>query len=381
MKYSKFILPIICFTSMIVNGQITVSNSTFPVVGDVLKTVTTASPSLPINVGNVNGPQTWFFDQLNQGTRITNQCKAPQTSPDFAGFPTANLLILDEGGQQQFYESTSTAITLLGLGGANDFLPVPVRVAYSQKPTFRRAPITFIQSSSSVGKFNVDLGTDIIPDSLLKQIPVPIDSIRIQFSSDESGVVDAYGTVKMQNKSTEVLREKIRSITDTKLFIKVSFVGWIDPTPLLGGGQIPGGVGGFLGADTTTIYNFYSATHKEILVSAEYNSDNSFRSATFADIGGIISSTKDQKIEKIEIDLSPNPTSNIVTLKAFNLVNDKYMMTVADMTGKILKIDFEQIEGNLTKDVDITDLPAGQYQIQLINKGRTRSYLGKVVKI
>jgi hypothetical protein len=382
MQKIKSILVIsFCFSIMASYGQITVSNSTLPKIGDVLKTVTTDAPSLPVNVGAVNGPQTWNFSQLNQGERITTCFKAPQSSTDFASFPNANLLITDDSGQDQFCLATAGSINLLGFGGDNGFLPVPIKVSFSQNPTIRRAPITFIQSANSVGKFNLDLGSDIIPDSLLSSLPISIDSLRIQFSSEESGIVDAFGTVKMQNKDTEVLREKIRSITDTKLFIKIPFIGWIDPTPLLGGGEIPGGLGGFLGADTSTVYRFYSATHKEILVEAEFNTDNTFRSVTFADIGGIISATTDPKIELFNLQSVPNPTTSVITLKANDLARDQYILSVSDMSGKILKISFDQLEGDFVKEIDLSNMSSGIYQVQLINKSRTRSYSTRIAKI
>jgi len=355
-------LNTICFLILTVtmgNSQITVTNTTFPAIGDTLKTRTTSNPSSTINVGTNNGPQTWNFNFLNSGGFVSEEIYvSPSLGTQSAAFPTSNLMILTEDGQEQYLRSTATKLEALGFAGENGFLPTNIAVKYTDRPVLRIAPLNFISTNNSTGKFNIDIGTDILPDSLLAGLPFTIDSIRIQFSGNTSGLVDGYGSLLIQNKTFDVLREKSTSTTKTTLFIK--FLGnWIDPTPFLGG-EIPGGFGDFLGSDTTIVYNFYTNTRKEVLVSAEYNTANEFQSVTFADVGGIISSSKDISIIHT-LNLYPNPASEFIIIQTKDWKDDMYFLTISDMSGRVVFFENAKLDANNTKQISTIGLSSGQY--------------------
>ncbi|MBC7884768.1 MAG: T9SS type A sorting domain-containing protein [Saprospiraceae bacterium] len=357
MKHFLLFISIV-FIVQVGYSQITVTNASFPVVGDTLKLLVTENTSSSLNMGNVGGPHVWDFSFLNSGTRLNEIYVNPAAGSEFATFPDANLLTVDDAGQELYIKVSSSKMEALGFGGTNPFLPTQLAVRYAERPLIRVAPITFISTNNSTGKFNIDIGTNIIPDSLLAGLPIKPDSIRIQFSNVTKGLVDSYGSLKLQNKTYEVLRVKSESISKTNLFIKI-FGTWIDPVPLLGG-NIPGGFGDFLGEDTTYIYNFYTNTKKEVLVSAEYDVENNFQSVTFADVGGIISSSEDISLDQHMV-IYPNPASDFIRLDTKDWKEGAYMLTITDITGKIVYFENVYLDNHVIKEIKTSGLISGQY--------------------
>jgi len=344
-----------------VSAQITVTNATFPKVGDTLKTAFIEEFSGTLNMGNVGGPQNWDFSALSSGTRQEEVFLNPAGGEFAAAFPDANLRI-DNGGQELYMKSSATKIEALGFGGDNPFFDGPLVIKYSKRPVYRAAPLTFISSSTNVSEFRIDLSSSIIPDTLLAGLPIRPDSIRIQFSDNATGLMDAFGSLKMQNKTFDVLREKVQSISETKLFIKI-FGAWIDPLPLIGG-NIPGGFGGFLGRDTSITYSFYTNTKKEVLVAANFNLDNEFQSAIVADLGGIISSSDEVLIDESVL-VFPNPAHDFLRIKCGKNITGQHLITICDLQGKYVHAEIAELIPDADKTIDVSALSPGSYLLSL----------------
>lgn len=375
-----FIIVAISFIANVSFSQITVTNTTFPKAGDKLKVVT-RGPSFPNppNVGIVGGPQIWNFSQLNSGNVEVTECLPASEGPDFASFPSAEVLLKGANGEEQYIDVTATKMSLIGIGGTNDFVPIPVQIKFESAPSIKIAPLTYILSTTSVGKFNIDLSGDIIPDTIA--LPIQIDSIRIQFVSNERGLVDGFGKVKMQNKEIDVLRQTVERITDTKAFVKTIF-GWTDATAILEGlGGLPGLANGFLGQDTSRIVNFISGSHKETLVSVEYDADSTFQAVSFADIGGIISSTSDGKSKLENIEVLPNPASDFTNIDCSALPHDIYMVVIHNLQGQAVSAEWISNQGQNNHNIDLSRIKAGTYTISLINKKQQLAAVKKLVKL
>ncbi len=351
-------LFLLLLTVTVVSSQITVTNSTFPSIGDTLRTRTTSNPSSPVNVGTNNGPQTWNYNFLNSGGSMSEDIYvSPTLGTQSAAFPTSNLMILTDGGQEQYLRTSATKIEALGFGGENGFLPTNLAIKYTERPVLRVAPLNFITSNNSTGKFNISLSTDLLPDSLLSGLPFSIDSIRILFTNSTSGLVDAYGSLMLQNKTFDVLREKSTVTSNTALEVRI-FNTWINPSSL--GFQIPGGLGDFLGSDTTINYNFYTNTRKDVLVSVEHNVKNEFQSVTFADVGGIITSSEDISLDHTLM-LYPNPASEFINIQTKDWKEGMYFLNITDLSGRVVYFENTKLEKNNIKQIPTHNLPAGQY--------------------
>ena len=279
-------------------SQISVSNTTFPKIGDTLKTIFTLNVPGGLNLGTTGGPKIWDFSQLSAGVSQQEVYLNPSAGKDAVSFPEANL-IMRSGGQDLYIKSTTTKMEGLGFGGSNPFLDTSIVIKFNRRPVLRRAPVEFISSDDTQGEFRISLGADIIPDTLLSTLPIKPDSVRIQFSNSVRSIVDAYGTLKLQGRNFEVLKEKGVRITEIKLFVKILGL-WLDPVALLGG-NIPTDFIDLVGKDTTIVYNFYSNVKKEVIVSAEYDPSGTFLGVSFVDLNGKLSLVSNQKPESFRI--------------------------------------------------------------------------------
>lgn len=350
--------------AMQVSAQITVTNATFPKVGDTLKTAFIDEFTGTLNMGNVGGPQNWDFSALSSGTRQEEVFLNPGGGEFSAAFPDANLRI-DNGGQELYMKSSANKIEALGFGGDNPFFDGPLVIKYSKRPVYRAAPLTFISSSTNVSEFRIDLSSSIIPDTLLAGLPIRPDSIRIQFSDNATGLMDAFGSLKMQNKTFDVLREKVQSISETKLFIKI-FGAWIDPLPLIGG-NIPGGFGGFLGRDTSVTYNFYTNTIKEVLLSASFSLENDLQSLVVADLGGLVSGLYDIRADESVV-LFPNPAYDFLRIKCGENFTGQHLVTICDAQGRYVHAEVAELIPDADKIIDVSALSPGSYLLSLHNR-------------
>ena len=356
MKY--LFLLCLAISSSALYSQIVINNTVFPVIGDSLQTATNFNFSGTLSMGDKGGPHTWDFSVLNQGSKQTDYYVSPSQGKDVAAFPEATILLASDG-QEVYIKSTGSIMEGLGFGGDNPFLDVPLVVKYSKRPALRFAPIEFINQTSSNGEFNIDLGTSIIPDTILASLPIKPDSIRIQFVNASKGIIDAYGKLKLQGKTFDVLREKAESITETKVFAKLPFIGWFDVSSVIGG-TVPGNLQSFLGQDTTVTYNFYTNTKKEILVSADFNTSNELQGVTFADLGGVISSVKEESTVPY-FTVYPNPAEDYLRISTTQWPEGKYFIFISDMEGRVVLFENASFVTGGFKDIKTSGLGTGQY--------------------
>lgn len=370
MKSFSLLTILFGFLSMM-NAQITVTNSTFPAVGDKLKLVENSNFSGQLNMGNVSGPQVWDFSALNSGRQYTESYVDPKTGVDAATFPDANMM-LQTNGEEEYFKTSANAMTSLGLGGENQLLGSNVAVRYIKQPTFRSAPLTFIGATKSESSFRLHLSSDIFPDTLLASFGAfAPDSIRIEFSSTSTGLMDAFGTLKMQGKSIDVLREKSAVVSKTKVFLKVPLLGWQGLEFLLSIAQVevPDFIKPLIGDRKSTDYKFYSNSHKEILVSARYDSLDVLEELIFADLGGI-SSTEVSSIENT-FSLYPNPVSEMLILSTPSWKEGLYLVTIADISGKMVYAEPCQLNPDQAKQINVSKFGPGTFVLTVRDQNNT----------
>lgn len=380
MKYLN-ILFVLSAIHLGLNAQITITNSTFPVVGDKLKLVNKTSFSGSLNMGNVSGPQVWDFSSLNSGAKFTEEYKSASTGQDAASFPDAQM-VLSLDNQEEYFKSSATAITSLGLGGENPLLGSAVVVRYTKQPTYRSAPLTFIGATKSDGAFNIKLSTDIFPDSLLASLGnFKPDSVRIEFTTTSTGLMDAYGVLNMQGKSIDVLREKSTVSTKTNVFLKVPLLGWqsLDLLLQIAQASIPDFIKSLIGSRHYTDYKFYSNSHKEILVSARYDSLNVLDELIFADLGGVTSVNDQKEIDAFS--LYPNPSTEFINVVIPNTWKEgSYLITISDLAGKPVYAEPCQLTPAQNKQIKINNFAKGVYFLTLRDQFNTFTATSKFVR-
>ena len=357
-----------------ISAQISVTNATFPRVGDVLRyLVLEESPN--INVGTPGENQTWNFNNLTGGTINNESYLDKSEGTKQAEFPAANLLIKYTGNPSEFYANAlNNRIELVGFSGPDPLFGGEILINYNKRPQLRRSPMFYETTSRSEGEFRIQLSSSVIPDTILSQLPIRPDSIRIQINSVSNDTIDAWGKLNLSNKTYDVLREKSYAISETKVFLKIPFLGWIDLGMILGGGGLPEGIDGFLGADTTITYNFYTNTIKEILVSVDTDNNGNILGATYANTSTV--STQDEKLIS-SVKTYPNPASDFIIIEWKDGVKETVRINLVDVSGKIVKSGL--FEPSPVMQLDVSNLARGSYLLRIENLTGRELFTSKAV--
>lgn len=345
-----------CFS---LNSQVTITSATFPKAGDNLKYATLTSPGFDLDLKTTAGPHEWDFSVLNRGIKYEEVYLNPALGNDAATFPEANLL-MKRDGEETYISANDTKLQALGLGGVNPLFGAPIAIRYTDRPSLRQAPLSFVNSIKSQSKFRIALPASIFPDSLLAIIPANFkpDSIRIDFNAASSGLLDAYGTLKMQGQTFNVLREKSEVESSTDIFIKVPILGWVNLQSLGGLIDLPEFISRLIGKRETIVYRFHSNDKKEILVTATYNLDNVLTQVEFADLGQV--SGTDNTLVK-SINFYPNPANDILHIQTGALPEGSYLITLSDINGKAVYAEPCFIHKGLVKTIDVSSFTSGTY--------------------
>jgi hypothetical protein len=344
-------------------AQVTITNTTFPKKGDVLKYAENINPTYTLDLKSNAGPHQWEFNMLTSGRKIQESYLDPKTGKDAATFADADIMLKEED-QEEYYKTSATKIEALGFGGINPIFNAPVVVKYVKRPALRQAPLSFISNVNTEGEFRIAIPASVFPDSILAIFPAGFkpDSIRVEFVSTTSSLMDAYGKLQMQGQNLDVLREKASETSQTKISVKIGFLGWQNLETLIGlfpTISLPPFIKQFLGVNKTTTYNFYNKDKKEILVSATYDSINVLETVVFADYGNVINAVKDSKGPTFT--LYPNPVSDMITINTENWQDGMYLITIADLSGKISYAEPTQLSAQNPKQINISDLNSGVY--------------------
>jgi len=356
-------------------AQVTVTNVTFPVAGDTLKTATDLDPD-GVTITPAGGPATWNFSGLAPTVKSQTIFHAASDGSAFADFPTSELVTIGAGGQgETYFDVTATNFNNLGFYGSDPTGGLPIQTAFKFSPPVseRRAPLNFIDNQISGTELNITLPIDSALGAILAQLGVPAglaDSIRIRVTASRNQLVDAYGTLTIPGGTYDVLREKSTEYRSTNLDIHL-FGLWIDVTNQAGAGS-------GLGLDTTVAYNFISNTEKEyIAVVTMDNSGNVVQQVEYKD-NGVLSGNNDVVATKPEVLVSPNPSADVAVFELKNFAPGNYSLRLLDGLGREV---FRKKMGPGSESVSLEPLAQGTYFYQVFDEKNRVQVTGKLLKI
>jgi Secretion system C-terminal sorting domain len=373
-KIALFCILLLC--SMHSNAQITISNSTFPSVGDTLRYLTDPNPPV-LNFGGSNGgPQFWDFSTLQGGNVREVIYQNPVGGNAAANFPNASLRTGNQA-QETYYRTTATSFDNLGTSGADQLnLGINTTVRYQPPLPERRAPMNFFDINTFETDLAYAVSTGDLADSLLGALGALVDSFRFRIHTTRLDVVDGWGTCKIPGGAFDVLREKRTEISETSIDVH-TLLGWTDLSGLLGGGG--SSLLGNIGNDTTITYYYFSATEKEPIADVDVRpSDGTLRSVRYKWIDASVSSNDIHAIES-KIVIYPNPTQGLVVVAVDNFPSEPLILNIQDVQGKRLKqIHFNGSQSNRV-ELDLAGLPAGILFCQILNEQGTILGVQKLV--
>ncbi len=72
--------------------------------------------------------------------------------------------------------------------------------------------------------------------------------------------------------------------------------------------------------------------------------------------------------DALQLEVSPNPATNYLNVQVDSSIQDDFTMNVLSLNGQLMQSRAWSLSSNNSVDLDISDLPAGMYFIQLSNE-------------
>ncbi len=259
--YLLMMLVCLCFR-LDIQAQITITNTTFPVVGNLFNYSIDINPTVNELITPPGFNQSWNFSGLQTDQTYTRSFMSPSTGAHTAIFPGADLLVV-EAGREMYYNVTSNLVEFLGYFGS-DPINIGINLPIKQLPPIaeRVSPVemfgTYMSSSGSLTGFRK---IDLPPNSSIWQLPfiAATDSLRIRTSHNQLGAVDGWGTLSIPGGCFEVLREKRTIYVEKRVDAKVAPLGWLDVTDQM----IQNAGFTTLGVDTIVEFHFLTNTDRQ----------------------------------------------------------------------------------------------------------------------
>ena len=356
----KILLLSALFTTVALQAQITVTNSIFPAAGDVLERSLTNNIGIATISPASATAQAWDFSFLTTDLFLTDSIVAASTGASYAQFPTSDVLTPLMGLGTAYTDVTTTAVTNVGAG--IEFFGMSFVAPFSNPQTLQTAPLTYGTTTNDTYSLRFSEHIDSIP--FLRQLidsinPLPIspDSIRLRLDGNTVMNVDAFGTVQLFDSTYNVLRQKFIVYTAIKidLFVNVPVVGgWQDVTGLIGN-QLPIPLN-----DTIYRYDYIAEGKKSPVLRLNMdNSGNNIQNAEFK--GDNPTGIFQTQAALTTVQVFPNPTSDLLTLRTDNLGVEGFNVQVLDVLGRVLLVK-NNLRGD-SNQLSLSELAEGNYML------------------
>ncbi len=340
-----------------IQAQITVTNATFPVVGDTLYVAFDTNPNI-VAFTPPGGNQSWDFGSLGVGLTQQLVFESPAAGTASADFSGATLLYVN-GAVENYLQVTNQAVSFLGYYGADPIgIGFDAAIRYSPPIVEKRAPMNFFDIHQISSGLLFPFSPSVIPTAIRQQLPFTPDSLRIRVAINRLDVVDAWGDVTIPGGTYPVLREKRTQYRETRLDAKVPPLGWLDVTDV-----VIQAVGlTTLGVDTTVMYHFYNNTSKEPIAIVTLARDQATPVLVQYKSNALTTNVTQLETEIPQLLVFPNPASDRVQLRFRNIKLGQYQLKVYNVLGMEVLSETYQMAGRVFEtEVDVSKLGAGTY--------------------
>lgn len=349
------------------SGQVSLTEDYFPVVGDTLK-YNVAGPGLSLDLLSAGPGMQWDFGDITAERELD---LAAASAVGDTVFTTADLALDIDTSTAGYYRTTDGALELVGIRGTNPLLPgYEIEAALSPARAERRAPLTYQDAFSTTATNVVTVATTDLPEDAREDfgtLLAGVDSIRLTSVSERDDSADAYGTLSLNGRTYDVLREKRVEVITTKVELRTGGLGYNDVTPLLQ--TFAPEFAPFLGEQApVTTYYFWSPGQKEAIATVTEEEDGSISRMTYAR-GDATNSTGGPFLRQAIISVYPNPAHDLTTFDVSGLEAGEYTISVFNVLGRrVAGTRFAPAAGVARVPVELGNLPRGTYLYSLINE-------------
>lgn len=362
------ILMITMLAAVAAGAQITVTNATFPVVGDTLRTAIDDMPTGIVALTPPGGNQQWDFSSLLAGFTREQIIRPAAEGNAAASFPEAEYFIEIANGGQNYYNATGQRIELVGFSG-EDPLGQGFQVVTSFNPPIveRRATLEFLAINQSNAALLFPFSPDDVPGDIFDQLPISPDSLRVRVAINRLDVVDGWGSLTIPGGTYDVLREKRTEYREVRLDAKVPILGWLDVTDLaLANLPVPG-----LGVDTLVRYYYFNDEEKEPIAIATVNNEQNAVTSVEFKANNTSTPVHNAANPRPGVYAYPNPAMVNIRFDFVNLPEGNYKLQFYDLLGKEVLRRQYAIHGDQTEKIDVSSLRPGVYLCSVTNsKGK-----------
>ncbi len=364
MRITTFLLALVMLgfgTS--IQAQITITNATFPALGDTLHFAFDTSPDVFVFTPP-GGNQNWDFSSLTADFAQQQIFKSPATGTAIAAFPGATVLYLNNN-LENYLSVSNQAVAFLGYYGADPIgLGFNAAIKYNPPIVERRSPVNFFDINQISSGLLLPVSAADVPGTIVNQLPVRPDSLRIRIAINRLDVVDAWGNVTIPGGTYPVLREKRTQFREFRLDAKVPPLGWLDVTDV----AIQSLGLTTLGVDTIVTYNFYNNISKEPIAVVTLANDQATPVLVQYKSNALTTDVTELASEMLQVSAFPNPAAGNVRLRFSNMKSGQYVLKMYNVLGMEVLSETYQIPGKqFEAEVDVSKLGAGTYWYSLLD--------------
>lgn len=371
----NFTLIVLSVLVLPLSAQITITEASFPEVGDTLLTYTDNLPS-SLGLYPEAGEHSWNFTTLQAPAANMVVVEDASTGSAFDAFPSASLRYssLDNVGET-YYRILNGELQRLG-NSSNDQINLGLELSTAYDPPYveRTAPLDYLDAKQTSSALIYAFDPADLPVNLFEGLPITPDSIRVRVTFDSYNLVNAYGTLTIPGGIYDVLREKRTETVNTRLDALVGFIGWQDITDIVVAAIDNEEITQLIGEVTTTSHYFWSNEAKEPIAIVTVNEDETEATQVVYKANTVVS-TRNIIKDKPNIYAYPNPTIVNVKFHFSNLDNGNYTLRIYNLIGKELwNKNYYVNRREFVQKEDVSFLAKGAYLYSLSDsKGRTIS--------
>lgn len=357
------------FTS--VSAQITITASNLPSIGSINnRIVINDLQGITADYGNGDVNEQYTFDGL-EGSPIIQERYVSPGSVDTEGlFPTANLArVSKDNFYQELLVKNDAGIKVIG-GISLNPINTSTSLLWEVNGDYfiRKTPMNYQDNYSQEVSISATVSSSFLPDSILNQFPIEVDSFRFKINISTESEVDGYGTIYVNNfKSVDVLRQQYYESTDPRIEVRSSIIPWIDVTDIVK--QAFPQIAGFLKADTIYSYRFYSDASAFNVLEVETEASRTELSGVDYSEDALVTSlisTEDLSYG-YDISVSPNPSNGKVTFDIKVKEPGDYKIRILNIIGYQLWSDEYFIYDKKSMKHDFSELRRGTYFYSLVS--------------
>ena len=328
-------------------AQITISNSSFPKVGDRIIMHNDTMLSSAVTPGSAGPNQTWNFTSILSGTQDTNTAIALSATPLSASYPGATIAINQGSGNTAFMKAGTTDLELLGFSGDLMGTGTPLDIHFNPTQIVAKAGMTFGSTYTNTSGFKISL-----PGSAVGQ--PTFDSIRMNFTQRTYNNYDAWGTVTTATGTYNCLRNNTINVTKQVIDVKVPFLGW----------QL--GVNADSSASGT--YLFLDNASALEVVGIDVDSFGTVTGARYRELGSVLG-VSSLKESPVKMNVFPSPANAASVILTSGLTAGNYRGEIYTVNGQLVhELSLVATNGGmLAMNLHEANLSAGTYVATIRN--------------